>query len=99
MANHSSDGTDRRTFVKQAGAAVLAASMDARSYARILGANDRIRLGQLGCGLRSEGHVHMAQRAAKTVPVETVAVCDIWTLAREKRAAQVKEVFRMEPQS
>ena len=70
MANHSSDGTDRRTFVKQAGAAVLAASMDARSYARILGANDRIRLGQLGCGLRSEGHVHMAQRAAKTVPVE-----------------------------
>ena len=78
---------------------MLAASMDARSYARILGANDRIRLGQLGCGLRSQGHVHMAQRAAKTMPVETVAVCDIWSLAREQRAAQVKEVFGIEPQS
>ena len=41
-------GIDRRTFVKQAGGAVLAAGMDARSYARVLGANDRIRLGQLG---------------------------------------------------
>ena len=93
MANQGSEGTDRRTFVKQVGSAILVAGMDARSYARILGANDRIRLGQLGCGLRSYGHVHMAQRAAKKMPVETVAVCDIWSLAREQRAAQVKEVF------
>ena len=27
------------------------------------------------------------------LPVETVAVCDIWSLARERRAVQVKEVF------
>src|SRR5258708_21161434 len=99
MANQSSEGTDRRTFVKHAGAAMLAAGIDARSYARILGANDKIRLGQLGCGLRSQGHVHMAQRAAKKMPVETVAVCDIWSLAREQRAAQVKEVFGIEPQT
>ena len=93
-----SGGTDRRTFVKQAAGAVLAAGMDARSYARVLGANDRIRLGQLGCGDRSQGHVHMTQLAAKKVPVETVAVCDLWTLAREHRAAQVKKAFNNEPQ-
>lgn len=29
----------------------------------------------------------------RKLPVETVAVCDIWCLARERRAAQVKEVF------
>src|SRR5216684_7131207 len=97
VAMPESGGTDRRTFVRQAAGAVLAAGMDARSYARILGANDKIRLGQLGCGLRSQGHVHMAQRAAKKMPVETVAVCDIWSLAREQRAAQVKEVFGIEP--
>jgi len=73
--------------------------MDARSYARILGANDRIRLGQLGCGDRSEGHVHMAQLASKQIPVETVAVCDLWSLATERRAAQVKKTFDLEPQS
>ncbi len=93
------DGFDRRTFVKQAGGALLAASMDARSYARVLGANDRIRIGQLGCGQRSEGHVHMVQLASRTCPVETVAVCDIWSLARERRAAQVKKAFNLEPQS
>ncbi len=91
---------DRRTFVKQAGTALWAlstAGMTARSYARIVGANDRIRLGQLGCGSRSEGHVHMVKLASKQTPVETVAVCDIWKLARERRAAQVKKLFNLEP--
>jgi predicted dehydrogenase len=77
---------------------LVAASMDARSYARILGANDRIRLGQLGCGDRSEGHVHMAQLASKQIPVETVAVCDLWNQARERRATQVRKAFGLEPQ-
>lgn len=88
---------DRRTFVKQAGGAMLAAGMDAKSYARILGANDRIRLGQLGCGHRSHGHVHMVHMASQQTPVETVAVCDIWSLARADRAAQVKKMFGTEP--
>jgi predicted dehydrogenase len=85
--------------MKQAAGTMLAASMDARSYARVLGANDRIRLAQLGCGGRSRGHVHMAQMASKQTPVETIAVCDIWSLAREKRAAQVKEAFNLDPKS
>jgi predicted dehydrogenase len=92
------DGIDRRTFLKGAGGVLMAAGMDARSYARILGANDRIRLGQLGCGDRSEGHVHMVQLASKRIPVETVAVCDLWSLAQERRAAQVKKAFNLEPQ-
>lgn len=92
-------GIDRRSFVKQAGGAMLAAGMQAKSYARILGANDRIRLAQLGCGDRSEGHVHMVHLASKQTPVETVAVCDIWSLAREQRAAQVKKLFGTEPQA
>jgi predicted dehydrogenase len=99
MTEKSSSGTDRRTFMKQAAGTMLAASMDARSYARVLGANDRIRLAQLGCGGRSRGHVHMAQMASKQTPVETIAVCDIWSLAREKRAAQVKEAFNLDPKS
>src|SRR5271163_978414 len=93
------DGIDRRTFLKATGGMLMATSMEARSYARILGANDRIRLGQLGCGDRSEGHVHMVQLASKQMPVETVAVCDLWSLAQERRAAQVKRAFNLEPQS
>jgi len=99
--SEKNDEIDRRDFIKQAGGALLAAStagMTARSYARILGANDRIRLGQLGCGGRSEGHVHMARMAANRMPVETVAVCDLWSLARERRAAEVKRAFNLDPQ-
>lgn len=99
MADQKIEGMDRRTFVKAAGGAMLVAGMDAHSYARIMGANDRIRLGQLGCGDRSHGHVHMVQLASRQTPVETVAVCDIWSLAREQRAAQVKKAFNLDPQS
>lgn len=99
MTDNANSGTDRRTFIKQAGGAIVLAGMDARSYGRVLGANDRIRLAQLGCGDRSQGHVHMTRLASKKIPVETVAVCDIWSLARERRAAQVKKAFNLEPQS
>lgn len=98
MNDKSSFGLDRRTFMKQATGTVLAAGMTARAYARILGANDRIRLAQLGCGARSAGHVAMVQMAGKQTPVETVAVCDIWSLAGEARAAQVKKAFNLQPQ-
>jgi predicted dehydrogenase len=91
------DGTNRRTFLKGAGGMLVATGMEAHSYARILGANDRIRLAQLGCGDRSAGHVHMAQLASKQIPAEVVAVCDLWNRARERRAAQVRKAFGHEP--
>ncbi len=99
MSEDATDRIDRRTFVKGAGFSMLAASMSAKSYSRVLGANDRIRIGQLGCGDRSHGHVHMVQLASKQMPVETVAVCDLWSVAREHRAAQVKSVFNLDPQT
>lgn len=98
MEEAANSATDRRTFLKQAAGTVMAAGLTARSYGRVAGANDRIRLGQLGCGGRSQGHVHMTYLASKQTPVETIAVCDIWKLAREKRAAQVKHSFNREPQ-
>ena len=85
-------GPDRRTFIKGASGTMLAAGMSACHYSRILGSNNRIRVAQLGCGARSRGHVHMIQLAAKQTPVETVAVCDIWSLAREARAARSKRL-------
>jgi predicted dehydrogenase len=100
MTEKKSERITRRDFVKHAGGAVLAASsvgMTARSYSRILGANDRIRLGQLGCGAEGETHVQMVYLASKQTRVETVAVCDLWSLAREHRGAQVKKLFNLEP--
>src|ERR1700721_35079 len=97
MTDKLTFGTDRRTFLKQAGGTMLAAGMTARSYARVLGANDRIQLAQLGCGGRSSGHVHMVELASKQTPVETIACCDIMSLAAQARAAQAKAAFNLEP--
>ena len=99
MSDKVAHKTDRRLFLKKAAGAVLIAGIDARSYGRVLGANDRIRIAQLGCGGRSQGHVRMIQLASKELPVETIAVCDIWSLARERRAAQVKNAFNLDPRS
>ena len=43
---------DRRDFLKTAAVGVTAMSMTARSYARIMCANERIRIAQIGCGGR-----------------------------------------------
>lgn len=75
-----------------------AAALTAKSYAQVLGANDRIRLAQLGCGARARGHIHMAQMAAEKTPLTMVAVCDIWKLARERAAAHVKRAFGADPE-
>lgn len=92
--------SNRRQFLKQAGVlAGTATALTARSYARVLGANDRIRIAQLGCGGRSHGHQHMVHLASRQTPVETVAVCDIWSIARERRAKQVKDLFGAEPKA
>ena len=99
MSDDVKQAVDRRTFVKQVAGTALLVGMDARSYGRVLGSNDRIRLAQLGCGGRSHGHVHMVQMASKQIAVECVAVCDIWTLARERRAAQVQKAFNSQPKT
>ena len=88
---------DRRAFVQQSGIAILANGMSAQSYGRILGANDRVRLGIVGCGSRSQDHVDMAEIANKQSPVAIVAVCDLWNQARDRRAAQVKKQLNVEP--
>lgn len=99
MDDEQINGIDRRTFVKQVAVAAATVGMSARSYGRVLGSNDRIRIAHLGCGARSQGHVNMVQLASRHTSVESVAVCDIWSMARERRAAQVRKFFNLEPQS
>ena len=90
----------RRKFIGKTaagfvGAAVLSrsSSLSAVSYNRIIGANDRINIGFLGCGARSGGHQSMVKMSQKDKNLEVVAVCDIWKLNREKAAANCKKIF------
>ena len=86
---------NRRDFIKTTAAVgVTATAMTARSYARIMGANERIRLGQIGCGGRGRmAHMVGVHKHDKAENVEYVAVSDPWRVAREQAAAMCKEWY------
>ena len=83
----------RRTFIKQAtlaGAGVLLAktSWSAKSYKRIIGANDRVRVGVVGFSDRHKSsHIPSFMNHYKELNFEVVAVSDIWNKRREEGAA------------
>ncbi|MGD0904190.1 MAG: Gfo/Idh/MocA family oxidoreductase, partial [Terracidiphilus sp.] len=85
--------TTRRDFVKLSSAALaVAATQSARSYAKIVGANDRVRVGVVGCGDRMRGgDIPAFLVSAKELNFQIVAVSDIWKLARERAVAAVEK--------
>jgi predicted dehydrogenase len=91
----------RRSFLgKASGAAAgaMAIAGTAASYSKVLGANDRIRIGQIGCSDRAFGHRSMLKSSMANHPnIELVSVCDIWSVNLEKAAADVKKVFGNTP--
>lgn len=96
--NITSNNPTRRKFVKNSSAALLgaASAMNAASYSRILGANDRINIGFLGCGARSRGHRRMVAMSVEDKNLGVTAVCDLWTTNRDRAAADCREKFGAE---
>ncbi len=85
----------RRGFV----GAAAGGALNAASYPRVIGANDRISIGLLGCGARSAGHRRMAKTSQRDMNAEVTAVCDIWRLNREKAAADAELKFGKKPRA
>jgi predicted dehydrogenase len=66
---------DRRKFFGSA----AALSLSAASYANVLGANERLGIGFIGCGGRAQAHIDLIQRFAQCGHAVTpLAVCDVW---------------------
>lgn len=87
----------RRFFIKQtalaaAGAAVANTGWSAKSYNRIIGANDRVRVGVVGFSDRHRGsHIPSFMNRYKELNFDVVAVSDIWKKRREEGVAVWKE--------
>ena len=77
------DKLSRRRFIQTSslGAATLPA-MTASSYARVIGANDRLRVGIIGCGTIGGAHLRGLLEIKKEQNLEVSAVCDVF----ERRA-------------
>jgi predicted dehydrogenase len=61
----------------------MAAGMAAASFSRVLGANDRVRLGIIGTGGRGS---YLMTEANKCPNIQWVALCDAWDARRDEAA-------------
>jgi len=87
----------RREFLAAAGAAGIALTSGVLAPARVLGANDRLRVGLIGVGERMGSLMNEFHGLKDSHNCELVAVCDIWKPNREKAVAKVKEWYGVEP--
>ena len=85
--------TTRRTFL--AGAAMTTAA----SYARIPGANERISLGHIGIGNRGRELDGIASRLRESHNIEMTAVCDLWTVNRDRAAQAAEAAYGRRPRA
>src|SRR5258708_29904882 len=72
----------RRTFV--AGATAFTAL----SYAKIPGANERLRIGVIGCGGQAMGHMRALVKMRESDNCDIIAVCDVF----DKRGEQASQL-------
>jgi predicted dehydrogenase len=84
---------ERREFLGHVAGAAAAISATALSSQRVLGANDRVRVGLIGCGSRGR----LVARLMRAVPdVDIATVCDVYAThaaaAREWAGSSCKEV-------
>ncbi len=88
----------RRNFFKKTSLATCALTfgvangLSAQSYRKIMGANDRVRVGIVGFSNRAKGALIPAFLGSqKNMNFEIVGVSDIWNRRREEGAVYIKE--------
>jgi predicted dehydrogenase len=98
----STEDTNRRAFLAKSAAVIAGSAAFARnalSYDKILGANDRISLCHIGTGSRGSELAWIASQLKTSHNVEMTAVCDLWSLKREKAVATNTKYYGREPRS
>ena len=79
-------GWDRREFLGTMAASAAAVLIDP---SRVLGANDRVRVGMIGCGARGQD---LVKQVLNVPGAEIVAVADVYTRRHEEARALVPNV-------
>ena len=75
----------RRAFVSASAASIVATAASAN---RVIGANNRLRVGIIGCGGLAQGaHIPSLMRMKETDNVDIVAVCDVYQKRLDQAAA------------
>ena len=93
--------TSRRNFIKKTAVASLGAiAFSAKSYANIIGANDRVRVGVVGFSDRfRQSLLPSFMNHYQELNFDIVAVSDLWKKRREEGQAYLKEKFQHDIQA
>jgi len=85
--------TTRRSFIKKSSLATLGAlSLNAQSYARIIGANNRVNVGVVGFSDRFKYSLLPSfMNHHKELNFDIIAVSDLWRIRKEKGHAELKK--------
>jgi predicted dehydrogenase len=75
----------------------VVSGMSAAAYARVPGANDRLRLALVGAGTQGSGLLRHVGRVAAEANATVAAVCDLWTRRRDSAGLQAKALTGSEP--
>src|SRR2546425_11220057 len=90
----STEKTSRRTFLKIAGAGLAGTALGstASSYARIVGANDRVGVGIVGFSDRTrQALIPSFLKHADHLNFQLVGVSDIWNRRRDEGVAYIQK--------
>jgi len=88
--------SNRRDFIKKVSAAAViggaGVGLSARSYAQVLGSNDKVRVGIVGFSDRfRDSLLQCFTNHARALNFEFVALSDLWNRRRDEGRAIVKE--------
>jgi len=93
---------NRRDFLKKSlltgvGALIGTSLSRSPSSGRVVGANDRINVGLIGCGGRMGTLAHYAKTVDANVSV--MAICDVWEQQRNSWTGHVERTFGVKPRA
>src|SRR5687768_1970516 len=90
--NKETSLTSRRNFIKATTLGTGALAFGGLTPASILGANDRIRVGVIGCGGMGSGHLNSLVKRSEADNIQVIAVSDVY----RKRLNRAKDVCKGE---
>jgi predicted dehydrogenase len=85
-------GVSRRSFIKSTTVAAGAVALGGLIPSKVLGANDRVRIGVIGCGNMGTGHLHSLVNRSEADNLQVVGVCDVF----QKRATRAQGITKAE---
>jgi len=97
-----SQGMNRRNFLGKSAAVIAGGAVlprTALSYAKVLGANDRILLAHIGIGNRGSELDEIVSKLKTSHNAEMTVVCDLWNKNRERAVATNTDYYGRVPRS